>query len=957
MTSLKKLDAILDLLKADSLGNPASPSAGGNRGGPTSAPRGGKYIRRWWESDHWEYEYSGDSKNTASHGVENAWKDDHSLDVPEGAPSHVVNQAQAGDPGALEKLYEHSRENGGHNDVGYKGTIVDPISGKEYQVAVGKKGDGQRLVINSPGEKVSYKATWPAFLNYMRSQVDVAKHFPDPIIKDAQGNVVGEVFKVSSGGKFDEKNNKWAISDKEGVKHDGSKASKVHDKQWKIALDKNNPISQHFAGDNLYRSDPEGVKALRKDIEVISARLNQGAAQPVSQSLAEGKSGAQLLKDGDIPFAAVKTGKGAQMKNRFGNAYDSPEIKMQVLQDLADTYGSEISASLDKIGLTPDVDLSDLRSGSPDSAVLQALNDVATRYSPLSHKVELGKYLAKRVSTRAKIDNMKKEAVLGGGEAGQSFDEAASNALYNNVAAQIAAGVDMGGALDALDSMSEDKKFQYIDAQEKHLDNIAKKHPELAQYTEAFKNVLNSEVSDTDVYGMGSITTTEMAELVGILQAPLRHAAAGMGLKDEHMAMFLVNGGSGALQRSVIMEDGLFKAVKMAYAISMIIQDDSHLRKAEYSHKEGNDLSPKYYYKDDVGNYSKRGNAPKGHEDYDPLYGDAEDDGLTPDTAPQFFTRDGRKLSRAPYTGADVQWNRNYHPKDTNNMWAGRWVNPVTGEHEYTYMDSDLRDGRMYKINRENSLTDNRLPHFRRYVVALAKSTHQKDKTTAVILALLDQGRFRVRELMALRVGEVKLNREIVVIGKRKIHADPSLVEHLRVLTNNKDPQAPLFSVAPVDVSGGIDHNKSRRLGPHFVVNLLDELGVSAEALQTYHASQTYSMEIQRVLSSNNTSYNAAHHFALLEVASEMGHNLDHVDDFESAIYAIEQAAVDPIVVMAIKRTCEEMGIGSDGGGTLQRPVFDAVPRVSMVLMDRTEDEEEFSYWLKTVPIHEFQGN
>lgn len=388
-------------------------------------------------------------------------------------------------------------------------------------------------------------------------------------------------------------------------------------------------------------------------------------------------------------------------------------------------------------------------------------------------------------------------------------------------------------------------------------------------------------------------------------------------------------------------------------AAALIAADE--MEKSEYSHREGSSLYPKYYYKDDMGNYRRGVNAPAGHEDYQDYLGD--DDGvdpLAPDQAPQFYTQDGRKMSRAPYSGADVEWNPNYHNQDPKNLWASRWVNPVNGEHEYSYIDSDLRDNQAFRINRENALTDNRLPYFRQYVVALFRSSHQKDRTVATILALLDQGRLRVRELMSLRVGDVRLSRDIIRLGRRIVHADQNLISHLGTLTSNRLPNEPLFVVPKVGQGGDLNYEEQRRIGPYFVVNLLEELGIPAESLQTYHASQTYSMALQRLLSNSYTNYMSAHYHALREVAAEMGHRLDAVDDPSMALQAIEQAAVDPLVVMAIKRACEDGTVDLNGPDMPEGSLHDAIPRVSMVLSGRTEDEEEFSYWLRTVALHDY---
>ena len=133
----------------------------------------------------------------------------------------------------------------------------------------------------------------------------------------------------------------------------------------------------------------------------------------------------------------------------------------------------------------------------------------------------------------------------------------------------------------------------------------------------------------------------------------------------------------------------------------------------------------------------------------------------------------------------------------------------------------------------------------------------------------------------------------------------------------------------------------------------MNEIGVTPESLQTYHASQTYSMAMQNAFEGADMSYGSAHIFSMLEVAAEMGHDLGRVEDFETALSVIEESTVDPMVIYAIKESCNQMGLGQ-GAGSAKRPVFNAVPSVSMTLSTRTPDEEEFSRWLRSAAIHNY---
>ncbi|MCF6205367.1 MAG: hypothetical protein L3J47_00540 [Sulfurovum sp.] len=391
-----------------------------------------------------------------------------------------------------------------------------------------------------------------------------------------------------------------------------------------------------------------------------------------------------------------------------------------------------------------------------------------------------------------------------------------------------------------------------------------------------------------------------------------------------------------------------------AKAIKLIQQDELEKATMAYSHKEGNSILPSFVYQDEVGNMQRRSNAPQGHPDYDGSYADEDETlDLSQEEAPQFYTTDGRKLSRAPYTGTDVQWNQNYHQDDPQNMWAARWVNPVTGEHEFSYIDSDLSTNDRFKIHRENALVDNRITGFRQYVSALFASPHMKDGVVSLVLMLLDQGRFRVKDLLGLRVQDLHVAREIVSLGSRSVHCDLAVAQKISEMVGGRGLGEPLFSTPTLGMDGSLDYSKSRRIGPHFAVNLLAALGLSAEALQTYHATQTYSMAVQRALGSGSVGFQQAHMFALSSVASELGHDLSSVEDFEPALRAIESATVDPLAVSAIQASCTANGI-PDSAGSINEPVYSSVPHVSSTLSGKDRDEEEFSLWLRTAPIHTY---
>lgn len=957
MSLLKKSDALLDLLKADAPKPPESPQApsapassgGGGGGAPAGSEgrkRGGKYIRRWWTGDHWEYEYQ-DSPHPTAHGVEDSWQDEHTMEA-------LPGNAHA-DPATA---YQQAMEGGSHHETGYTGQTTNPVTGQRYEVKLSgvlknKDGSTYRKIALTPVTAEGEKRD-PAT---KRRVQDASKHKSQILTKKTgEGthevwNSVNQWFKAQAAVQEAQAKNqisKTSVESPDGKTHaivlraETSYDPKSHklaetSQNWVLMFSKDSELAKFFhkkgATTGLRYKTPQAVDAKARQLQGYLDRMHEESMNPktpAAQAMAAGQSATDLLTAGQVPFGGIM-GAGKGKKDRFGNDWGSPEARAQAIEQVKEQFGDAISAAA-------------AESNASEEAVNGAVEFAVDKYSPVTHKATLEKFVADKVKARA---SWEAHRTIGAGDVGDAGLAAAASELSADEFSEI----DFDGMRETLPPSQELEQF--VHSQRSNIENFKEQEPQLAKIADMFSQILEEKVATARINDNAVSADEDLRDAL----KPLYDFGQQLTAAFKNQPEQLVKIREGLLGEAPDVGKSMKKAIAMAKALAAV-EFEENLEKANftYSHKEGNDMYPKYMYKDEYGNYSSRANAPKGHSDYDSAFGDAEDDDFGPETAPQFFTPDGRKMSRAPYTDADVQWNPNYHRNDQQNLWAARWVNPVTGEHEYAYIDSDLRDNSQYKINRQNALTDNRLPHFRQYVAALFKSVHQKDKTVAVILALLDQGRFRVRELMALRVGDVQMNREVLTIGRRKVHGDPNLVQHLGTLTSNRHPMEPLFAVAPVGVNGDMDHAKMRRIGPHFVVNLLEEVGVSAESLQTYHASQTYSMEMQRIFGSHNVGYGAAHHFALLEVASEMGHNLDNVEDFESAIYAIEQAAIDPVVVQAIKVTCEKMGIGASGEQMLRRPVFDSIPHVSMVLTGRTPDEEEFSRWLRMVPLHNFPG-
>lgn len=319
--------------------------------------------------------------------------------------------------------------------------------------------------------------------------------------------------------------------------------------------------------------------------------------------------------------------------------------------------------------------------------------------------------------------------------------------------------------------------------------------------------------------------------------------------------------------------------------------------------------------------------------------------------APQYFDPQGRKLTRAPEMGVQVQWNPNYHPNDPENMWVGRWVDPFTGEHVHTYVDADMRMMPKMYLHQQIQLVDVRLPILRKYIRTLFSSAYLKDKIVATALALVDQARFRAEEIGHLRVKDVQMHGSIFDIGGHLVFGDHKFRTMMSLLTRNRMPQEPLFAVPMTKKDGKADPQIVRRIGPHYLQSLLENMGITLTGLLAYHATETFSREVERLLTENDAPWESALEYATVAVAQEMGHDLSQEPNIGEVLPLIRDMMVDPVVVEVLERNAQDAGMVGQTQITLPIPP-PHVAYVTFDLMQRTQDEAAFSKWMHTYPAH-----
>lgn len=415
-----------------------------------------------------------------------------------------------------------------------------------------------------------------------------------------------------------------------------------------------------------------------------------------------------------------------------------------------------------------------------------------------------------------------------------------------------------------------------------------------------------------------------------------------------------------AVDVSKALEQAAIHAILYDFAVKKgmaVLSKDKNVQDGHtYSHKEGNDDFPKYYYTDQYGNLVQYTNAPAGHKDSSSLYSDAAMHPSEPDPTkvPQYFTPDGRKMDRSPPEGAFPEWNQTYNRYDPQNLWIGRWPNAETGDYQYAYVDSDIRSLPKLQTNRMNVMHDDRLPELRQYIVKLFHSAVFKDQMTGLALALLDQGCIRAQELAALTTSHVYIEGSLIQLGHRKIYGDSKIQYAFDVLKQLKSPSEPLFCVPVIKNDGQPDAALSRRMGPHYWARVLGQLGISLLSMQTYRASKTFSREVQRYLTAYNMPWDQAVNQALLTVSLEWGHDLSQEVDAPRVTQLVLETLIDPILVQVLQQKSQQLGIGQGQGTGAVPPATLLIPAVSMELTELTSEEQEFSQWLHSQPVHEY---
>lgn len=951
---------------------PSTSSPSPQPSGQGSSPRPGhKYVKRWWDGGRWQYEYPGEGGGSSSRGAAHFGdhqKREHTLELKEG---HGFGEQEP------ERAYKETLA--GQFSPGQSHEIEHPgAPGQRIRLQVDKK--GQIHLFDPAGQRLKAEPfkSHGAYERWYRGVSMQPKEFADPGGKPWL-RVVPNLGKPDASGVLQpsaDPTRAWILE-----MADDADPEMVKRIEQKIKLRGAGELGRFPSPEKAMQR----VSALKQALEAegvswgggdtsqqqpaAASTLAQTAAGPPSpQQPAQAPVGPKPGMDSPDPLVREMAqhgwGKVAAPDSYYVNErlegrnqfLGPPEVKEKIVQKIAQQYSPKIMALVSDLTRTdprfmtnPKYWQEQLLGGAqlgettfvtpePGSLMHSAIGRMVDKYDP-SKGIPLAAYVSQSLSGDILQAASEADETIG---RQSSIDQTrtgdeSEQKLIDRLGAP-------GVSTQSLQAGGEEEEVPYTGETARSVDEWKELQGKKMRQLFADKKI--PEEFFTHIV-QNVIPRIRNPEHVARFFEGMNKYQLGDHLIDLEKSLKLI------VKAILAIRSDLRKAQAQQNANPFITKDKKVDPTHQYSHMEGDKDHPRYYYKDQAGNFLRYTNAPTGNSDASGRFGEPKLHPAEPTavSAPQFFDLKGRKLSRAPYPGTQVQWNPNYHPHDPENLWVGRWVNPLTGEHEHTYVDADLRMIPKLHLHQQVALVDVRLPVLRKYVRELSGSPHLKDKITAMALAFVDQGRFSAEELTMLRPADVTELGPVYKIGNRFIYADSKVRGMLSMMTKNRTLNEPLFAVPFVKKDGEVDPTLIRRVGPHFLQCSFDQLGISLSSLRVYHASETFSREVQRLLMEYRVPWQSALEYATIAVAQEMGHDITQEPDIAQALPMLRDLLVDPVVIEVLQRNAEELGLSGQMPITLPLPP-PSVAFVSLDLTTRTSDEDEFSKWLHGYPAH-----
>jgi len=280
----------------------------------------------------------------------------------------------------------------------------------------------------------------------------------------------------------------------------------------------------------------------------------------------------------------------------------------------------------------------------PESPVARAISSALDNYDPKNaNHVGFAGYL---IGVNGKVSNAFRDAV-------KPLKTEESNLTHSGAAT---ARTDVGERRAATAQQKEERE-DYLDPEERAVTEQHRDPKVVAQTLTplitkwAMANPEKKVIIDKTKAALRAIRGTSnkdtqqqhMSELLQVLTDDPPHGAGMVADLSKLMGKSLSNREHEFLQW-LMSRDLVIKA--MAVLTKDKNADPTH----EYSHREGDEDNPRYFWKDPNGNLVRYTNAPQGSEDRGDQFGDAKIHPGEPtmDKNPEYFDPLGRKLTRAP---------------------------------------------------------------------------------------------------------------------------------------------------------------------------------------------------------------------------------------------------------------------------------------------------------------------
>ena len=337
-----------------------------------------------------------------------------------------------------------------------------------------------------------------------------------------------------------------------------------------------------------------------------------------------------------------------------------------------------------------------------------------------------------------------------------------------------------------------------------------------------------------------------------------------------------------------------------------------------------------YWYKDRAGNYWLYTNAPEGHPDHDALAGEPffNSEQPVPSDMPEFFSPEGYKLNMAVEPGADFQFNESYNPEDRANCWYG----VVTGQDglaRYAYLDGVVRENMYLFLQQQIRVVDAQLLKLRKFYASLFASTNQHDKLLAAALILMEQGFFTIEDLVSLKVKDLLIRSDHIVLGGKRLACDSAFMDFMAEISKGKDVES--FLLAEPTFLGD-----QTPMTTTYLYSVMAFLNMSPKFLPYAKASMMFSQIVHKNME--------------LGVPPE---TVEAVADLELANSLFASPGVKHFVNPQLRKTLlekYEQGIAKSFGNV--KGDSTGLITLDSTLHQLNSQEQEYSQWVHSMPLH-----